>query len=231
MIGRLLGAALVVATFCIYCPAAAATTAAGASAQVTWHRNGLLTWNGVEHRAIEPRTIHQLNPLLPPGRIKVIVSGSPGAREAWVHYEQRDGGPVHRVVLFSKVLRAPKTRVVAEGIGSSPLAEFEAHGIAHMASMTRSVMDAMEMVATGYTADSAGGGGTTAIGRRAGYGIVAVDPRIIPLGTKLYIIGYGFAVAGDTGGAILGHRIDLGFDSLHSALLFGRRDVTVYRIK
>ena len=74
-------------------------------------------------------------------------------------------------------------------------------------------------------------GGTTAIGRRAGYGIVAVDPRIIPLGTKLYIIGYGFAVAGDTGGAILGHRIDLGFDSLHGALLFGRRDVTVYRIK
>ncbi|MGA7354714.1 MAG: 3D domain-containing protein [Candidatus Cybelea sp.] len=230
MIGRLSGAALVVAALCISYPAAAATTA-GAPVQVTWHRNGLLTWDGVEHRSIKPRTIHQLNPLLPPGHTKVIASGSPGARETWVRYEQRDGGPVHRVVLFSKVLRAPKTRVVAEGIGGSPLAEFEAHGIASMASMTRSVMDAMEMVATGYTADSAGGGGMTAIGRRAGFGIVAVDPRIIPLGSKLYIIGYGFAVAGDTGGAIVGHRIDLGFDSLRSALLFGRRDVTVYRIK
>ena len=229
MIGRLLGAALVVASLCIY-PAAAATTTA-APAQVTWHRNGLLTWDGVEHRSIAPKTIHRLNTQLAPGRTKVIASGSPGTLEAWVRYEQRDGGPVHRLVLFSKVLHVPKTRVVAVGIGSSPLAEFEARGIAAMASITRSAMDSIEMVATAYTAGSAGGGGTTAIGRRAGYGIVAVDPRIIPLGTKLYIIGYGFAVAGDTGGAIVGHRIDLGFDSLRSALLFGRRAVTVYRLK
>jgi 3D (Asp-Asp-Asp) domain-containing protein len=217
------------ASLCTY-PAAAATTAA-APAQVTWHRDGLLTWDGVEHRSIRPPTIHRLNAQLVPGQSKVIVSGSPGTLEAWVRYSQRDGGPVHRDVLFSKVLRAAKTRVVAEGIGSSPLAEFEAHGIAGMASITRSVMNAIEMVATAYTADSAGGGGMTAIGRRAGYGIVAVDPHIIPLGTKLYISGYGFAVAGDTGGAIVGHRIDLGFDSLRSALLFGRRDVTVYRLK
>ncbi|MBV8530446.1 MAG: hypothetical protein JO104_03940, partial [Candidatus Eremiobacteraeota bacterium] len=79
--------------------------------------------------------------------------------------------------------------------------------------------------------DSAGGDGMTAIGRRAGHGIVAVDPRVIPLGTRLYILGYGVAVAGDTGGAIVGHRIDLGFDSIRDAMLFGRRDVTVYRLK
>ncbi len=71
----------------------------------------------------------------------------------------------------------------------------------------------MEMIATAYTADCAGCGGMTAIGRRAGHGIVAVDPRVIPLGTRLYIPGYGLAVAGDTGGAIVGNRIDLGFDS------------------
>jgi 3D (Asp-Asp-Asp) domain-containing protein len=87
------------------------------------------------------------------------------------------------------------------------------------------------MLATAYTAGSAGGGGMTASGRRAGYGIVAVDPRIIPLGTRLYIPGYGMAIAGDTGGDIVGNRIDLGFDSLRGAMLFGRRDVTVYRLK
>ena len=71
----------------------------------------------------------------------------------------------------------------------------------------------------------------TAIGRRAGHGIVAVDPRFIPIGTKLYISGYGWAIAGDTGGSIRGSRIDLGFDSDAEAMAFGRREVTVYRLK
>ena len=129
---------------------------------------------------------------------------------------------------FGRTSFAPKARIVAEGIGDSPLTDFEAHGIAQMAYIARS---AMLMVATAYTAESAGGGGRTAIGRRAGHGIVAVDPRVIPLGTRLYIPGYGVAVAGDTGGSIVGQRIDLGFDSLRDALLFGRRDVKVYRLK
>jgi 3D (Asp-Asp-Asp) domain-containing protein len=57
-----------------------------------------------------------------------------------------------------------------------------------------------------------------------------VDPRVIPLGTRLYIPGYGFAIAGDTGGAIVGRRIDLGFDSLGDAMAFGRRAVKVYTL-
>ncbi|MBV8655919.1 MAG: 3D domain-containing protein, partial [Candidatus Eremiobacteraeota bacterium] len=69
------------------------------------------------------------------------------------------------------------------------------------------------------------------IGRPAGHGIVAVDPSVIPLGTRLFIPGYGLAIAGDTGGAIRGFRIDLGFNSERDALLFGRREVTVYRLK
>ena len=86
------------------------------------------------------------------------------------------------------------------------------------------------MVATAYTAGCPGCSGYTATGYRAGHGIVAVDPRVIPLGTKLYIPGYGFAIAGDTGGAIVGDRIDLGFDSLDDAVAFGRRSVKVYTL-
>src|SRR3989304_3263149 len=64
--------------------------------------------------------------------------------------------------------------------------------------------------ATWYTAASAGGG-NTATGTIVGKGTVAVDPRGIPLGTQMYIPVYGYGVAGDTGGAIIGNIIDLGY--------------------
>ncbi|HYL27955.1 MAG TPA: 3D domain-containing protein [Candidatus Nitrosotalea sp.] len=224
MRGLLLSAAVAVAAICV-CPALAASSAA--VTHVTWHRNGILTWERVERHAISPQTLHRLSVNLAPDHSKVISSGSPGLVEVRVRCTQRDGGPVHQSVVSRTVLREAKPRVVAEGIGSTSLSAFEAHGISHMAIMAR---NAMEMLATAYTPGSAGGDGMTAIGRRAGYGIVAVDPRVIPLGTRLYIAGYGIAVAGDTGGDIVGNRIDLGFDSLRDAMLFGRRAVKVYRI-
>ncbi|MBV8344022.1 MAG: G5 domain-containing protein [Candidatus Eremiobacteraeota bacterium] len=228
MIGRVLCATVAAAALCGY-PAFAATPLGGGGAgNVTWHKDGVLTWERVEHRAIAPPTVHRLTPALQPGASKVVAHGAPGLREVDARYAQRDGGSVTRVVLWSSVVRVARPRVVEDGIGYSPLAAFEARGVARMAFLAR---DAMEMVATAYTAGCGGCDGMTAIGRRAGHGIVAVDPRVIPLGTRLYILGYGPAIAGDTGGAIVGHRIDLGFDSLRDAMLFGRRDVTVYRLK
>jgi 3D (Asp-Asp-Asp) domain-containing protein len=94
----------------------------------------------------------------------------------------------------------------------------------------------MTMVATAYDPGPASTGkspghpayGITASGMRAGHGVVAVDPRVIPLGTRLYIPGYGNAIAGDTGGAIKGQRIDLGFATYNEAIRYGRQTVTVY---
>jgi len=60
-----------------------------------------------------------------------------------------------------------------------------------------------------------------------GWGIVAVDPRVIPLGTRLYIPGYGEGVAADTGGAIIGNRIDLWMPTSTQAFAWGRRTVTI----
>jgi uncharacterized protein YabE (DUF348 family)/3D (Asp-Asp-Asp) domain-containing protein len=65
--------------------------------------------------------------------------------------------------------------------------------------------------ATWYTAASAGGSGITATGTPVYKGIVAVDPAVIPLGTKMYIPGYGYGLAADTGGGIKGMKIDLGY--------------------
>jgi len=81
--------------------------------------------------------------------------------------------------------------------------------------------------ATAYTWGG-GASGHTSVGLYPKRGIVAVDPRVIPYYTKMYIPGYGMAIAGDTGGAIVGTRIDLFMDSLHECYQWGRRDVEIY---
>jgi 3D (Asp-Asp-Asp) domain-containing protein len=70
-------------------------------------------------------------------------------------------------------------------------------------------------------------GNRTTSGTWPSRGTVAVDPRVIPLGTELHIEGYGSAVALDTGGAIQGQKIDLYMDSEHECLQWGRRKVEV----
>jgi 3D (Asp-Asp-Asp) domain-containing protein len=74
-----------------------------------------------------------------------------------------------------------------------------------------------------------GVGSRTAIGMVAQRGIIAVDPSVIPLGTKLFIDGYGYGVAGDTGGAIQGLRVDLCYNTYDEAMRYGRqRGIKVY---
>jgi len=93
-----------------------------------------------------------------------------------------------------------------------------------------------QMVATAYYAFGKGGNdingnGITATGLQAGYGIVAVDPSFIALGTRLFIEGYGVALAADTGGWIKGNRIDLCFETLEECFRYGRRRIYVYPIQ
>jgi len=189
----------------------------------------VLTWEKSEQRSIAEQTIHRLDFSMTPGTTRIVSKGSPGLREVMVSFVQRDGGSIKAKVLDSHVIRKAHPRIVAEGVGEyEAFARMADRGVERTAYIAAS---AMQMIATAYTAGCYGCSGITAIGRPAGHGIVAVDPRVIPLGTRLYIPGYGFALAGDTGGAIRGFRIDLGFNSLRDALLFGRREVTVYRIK
>jgi 3D (Asp-Asp-Asp) domain-containing protein/septal ring factor EnvC (AmiA/AmiB activator) len=80
----------------------------------------------------------------------------------------------------------------------------------------------MTVVATGYALQ-----GQTATGAPTGWGVVAVDPAVIPLGTRMTIPGYGEGVAADTGGAVQGATIDLWFPSALQASAWGRRTVTI----
>ena len=74
--------------------------------------------------------------------------------------------------------------------------------------------------------------GTTASGLKAGYGVAAVDPRVIRLKTPIYVEGYGYAIAADKGGGIKGSKIDLCFDTYEEAVSFGRKkNVKVYLLR
>ncbi len=87
------------------------------------------------------------------------------------------------------------------------------------------------MRASAYSAQDPGNGSYTYRGNLLRKGLVAVDPSVIPLGTRLYIKGYGYAIADDIGSAIRGNTIDLAFDSRRDALNFGVQRVTVYIVE
>lgn len=151
------------------------------------------------------------------GKKSIVTPGQNGARivvyqDSFVDYE-RTG----RVKVSERVTK-PRTQVVVVGVRGMTLASRGYFA-------NKRVVD---MVATGYGPGENGRwGDQTASGLKPGRGVVAVDPRFIPLGTRLYVDGYGYCVAGDTGGAIKGNRIDLGMDSRWEASQVGRRRVRV----
>jgi 3D (Asp-Asp-Asp) domain-containing protein/uncharacterized protein YabE (DUF348 family) len=118
----------------------------------------------------------------------------------------------------------PETETVTSSYSSS-----SGNTITTSSGTVLSYSKVLSMTATAYT-----GGGTTATGTQARYGAIAVDPSVIPYGTKLYIVTedgswvYGEATAEDCGGAIKGNIIDLYFDSYSTCIQFGRRACTVY---
>jgi len=138
-----------------------------------------------------------------------------------------------RKIVASRIIRRPRSRIVERVTPSNAYSYSPLASAAHIGftSFLRFAGATLHMIATAYTAGCYGCSGITATGARAGFGIIAVDPHIIPLGTKLFIPGYGRAVAGDTGGAIHGHRVDLGMSTIAQALRFGRRPITVYVLR
>lgn len=204
-----------------------ATAIASDTVVTVQHRN---SWTESVRTPIPPRTVKRWALGLPVGESKMVSTGKPGVVEtSYLFFRTPDRHGARRTTLAARVLKTPRPRILAEGIGEyTAISRFAARGIE---GTLRLASSALSMVATAYTASCGGCSGRTASGRPAGHGVVAVDPRIIPLGTRMFIPGYGRAIAGDTGGAIRGNRIDLGFNSNAQAYQFGRRPVTVYLLK
>ena len=111
-----------------------------------------------------------------------------------------------------------RSALLARSSGSAPPSTISFDSPATSISGVRTIT----VSATGYALQ-----GSTASGLPVGWGVVAVDPSVIPLGTHMTIPGYGEAVAADTGGSIVGSTIDLWFPSVAAANAWGRRTVTI----
>jgi 3D (Asp-Asp-Asp) domain-containing protein len=186
-------------------------------------RNGLavsVTIVGEKIEVVETpipfRTIYRDDSTLPQGQLVVAQTGVNGyvVREYAVVYT--NGGEVSRELL-SEIIVAPDHEIIVQGTAVVAVAaavsapEPDATDPSPAPSGDPDCARTMTVWATWYTAASAGGSGITATGTTVQKGTVAVDPSVIPLGTRMYIPGYGYGVAADTGGAIIGNIIDLGY--------------------
>jgi len=165
----------------------------------------------VTRRESIPFTVsHRSTSQLRSGASRTIRNGIAGEKEiVYRLIEASEGTKAHREIVSTRILKKPVPEIVEEG-RSTQLASRGGYF-----SGRRIVM----MVATTYDPynDGSNSHGRTYSGLLGGYGVVAVDPRFIPLGTRLFVEGYGYAVAADIGGAIKGNRIDLAIDSKHDA--------------
>lgn len=164
---------------------------------------------------------HQPDSSLAKGKSEIHQRGRAGERMKTVRQLVQNGKVVKTIVEGMRVVRKSRPEVID-------------YGTAHPISRGGPVLQfskALSVLATAYWPDPAWSNGYTATGVKAKYGIVAVDPRVIPLGTHLYIPGYGFAVAEDTGGGIIGDHIDLCYDTAQQAIDWGAQHITVYILK
>jgi uncharacterized protein YabE (DUF348 family) len=148
------------------------------------------------------------------GLTRTIHPGVEGLARNTVKITYHDGQEVKREVINTEVVKEPQNKVVAMGAITS----------VSRGGQQLNFREARYMTASAYTYT----GNRTATGQTPAVGMVAVDPSVIPLGTRMYVEGYGYAVAADTGGSIRGDRLDLFMEERSQCLNWGRRTVKVY---
>src|SRR5690625_97150 len=190
------------------------------------------------------------------GKEKVVSEGEEGLVVKTYEVTKEDGKKADRVLKAEKVKKESQNKVVAVGTKEAKqandggnlqtLAKSESKSESKSKPKSNSSSESnsskksnssnssgktLTMSASAYTAKCSGCSGHTSTGINLNANpnkkVVAVDPSVIPLGTKVWVEGYGEAVAGDTGGNIVGNRIDLHFPNKEAALAFGQKTVTV----
>jgi resuscitation-promoting factor RpfB len=199
-----------------------------------------------EREAIPFNTVRVNDPYLDRGIVRVIEEGSEGVKEHLIEIVKKDGQEISRKVVSSEVVQPAADRVLEYG-GNSTFSRGD---------RIYQFKKVLYVTATAYCPGTPGSGcpidergasqctgfnndGYTSTGVRAVAGdgslenphIIAVDPAVIPLKSLVYLEGYGFARAEDTGGVINGNSIDLLFDLHSDACMFGRKQLKVYLLE
>lgn len=181
------------------------------------------------------------DPSLPQGQEQIVIPGSAGQMLCSADVVYVNAQEQSRIVSDEMILERPVDQIVAVGTGTEVEAEEDSDelwigdGIIRLPTgEVLTYTEAKTFNATAYTHLDEGCDMVTATGTRVKWGTVAVDPRMIPYGTRMFIVTsdgsfiYGIATAEDCGGAIKGNRIDLYMPTLSEAFRFGRRSCTVY---
>ncbi len=177
-----------------------------------------------EQEPIAYETAWQPDPNLEIDSRRVAQEGIPGVLQRRIRVRYEDGQEVSRVVEDEWVAQEPTSHLIAYGTQIVVRQLETADG-------TIEYWRKIRVLATSYTAATSGkepdhpAYGITAVGWEMRKGIVAVDPRLVNLFQEVYVPGYGFAVAADTGGAIKGRRIDLGYDEDNLVLWYNWVDL------
>ncbi|MGG0643472.1 3D domain-containing protein [Sporosarcina gallistercoris] len=167
----------------------------------------LIEWNGLQSELIHPGDVLNVSVEAPGSstnvkKMKQVVASAPAKKQ------ESNPVPAGKQVVSAKTASSPAAVPASTETGRE-----------------------LTMTATAYTAYCTGCSGTTKIGinlrSNPNQKVIAVDPSIIPLGSRVWVEGYGEAVAGDTGGAIKGHKIDVFIPGLDSAVAWGVKTVRV----
>lgn len=166
-------------------------------------------------------TVRHEDETLVVGETREVQAGIDGVKEMTETIFVEDGKDIGSEITNEEIVEQPVNRIVAFGTA----------GVVSRGGREYRYTKVLDVTSTGYTAgkeSNPNGNGYTYTGMKATRGVIAVDPRVIPLYTRLYVEGYGVAVAADIGGAIKGNKIDLCFDTLSEALQWGVRPVRAY---
>ena len=190
--------------------------------------------------SIPSKIIYCADASLPAGIEEVITQGADGQLLCTADVVYVDGQEVSRTVLEQTVVQQPVNTIVAVGTGTEARSMAEREPVIEDDTITLPTGEVLtyykkhKVLATAYTHTDEGCDFITATGTTVRIGTVAVDPSIIPYGTRMFIVSddgtyiYGIATAEDCGGGIKGDRIDLYYPTYEECMEFGRRPCTIY---